>query len=168
MSLVCVICSVVPNLCDPLGCSPPGFSVHGIVQARILGFSHSLLQGIFPAREPNLGLLHCRQTLYCLMCAQFQAEFWLSLPQWDGSTLMILLCEAERPLSSNSYLVIYCPAWAIPSWPIPWWKDTLLIYWTTVLSVGVTPSVFWRSRPFCTWSSHPETSGITCYPQEKP
>ena len=25
-----------PTLCDPLDCSPPGFSVHGISQARIL------------------------------------------------------------------------------------------------------------------------------------
>ena len=25
-----------PILCDPMGCSPPGFSVHGIFQARIL------------------------------------------------------------------------------------------------------------------------------------
>ena len=24
------------TLCDPMGCSPPGFSVHGILQARIL------------------------------------------------------------------------------------------------------------------------------------
>ena len=25
-----------PTLCDPMNCSPPGFSVHGMVQARIL------------------------------------------------------------------------------------------------------------------------------------
>ena len=25
-----------PTLCDPMGCSPPGFSIHGILQARIL------------------------------------------------------------------------------------------------------------------------------------
>ena len=25
-----------PTLCDPMDCSPPGFSVHGILQARIL------------------------------------------------------------------------------------------------------------------------------------
>ena len=25
-----------PTLCDPVGCSPPGYSVHGILQARIL------------------------------------------------------------------------------------------------------------------------------------
>ena len=27
---------------------------------------HFLLQGIFPTQESNLGLLHCRQTLYRL------------------------------------------------------------------------------------------------------
>ena len=27
---------------------------------------HFLLQGIFPTQESNLGLLHCRQMLYCL------------------------------------------------------------------------------------------------------
>ena len=25
-----------PNLCDPMACSPPGSSVHGILQVRIL------------------------------------------------------------------------------------------------------------------------------------
>ena len=25
-----------PTLCDPVGCSPPGFSIHGILQARVL------------------------------------------------------------------------------------------------------------------------------------
>ena len=25
-----------PTLCDPMDCSPPGFSIHGILQARIL------------------------------------------------------------------------------------------------------------------------------------
>ena len=25
-----------PTLCDPIDCSPPGYSVHGILQARIL------------------------------------------------------------------------------------------------------------------------------------
>ena len=27
-----------PGLCDPMDCSPPGFSVHGVLQARILGW----------------------------------------------------------------------------------------------------------------------------------
>ena len=29
-------CSVCPTLCNPMDCSPPGSSVHGILQARIL------------------------------------------------------------------------------------------------------------------------------------
>ena len=32
-----------PTLCNPMGCSLPGSSVHGIFQARILGF-HFLFQ----------------------------------------------------------------------------------------------------------------------------
>ena len=46
---VCVSCSVVSDSFNPMDCSPPDFSVHGILQARILewiaipfsrGFSH--------------------------------------------------------------------------------------------------------------------------------
>ena len=34
---VCVlITQFCPTLCDPMDFSPPGFSVHGILQARIL------------------------------------------------------------------------------------------------------------------------------------
>ena len=33
--LCCAVLSPV-RLCDPMGCSPPGSSVHGISQARIL------------------------------------------------------------------------------------------------------------------------------------
>ena len=32
----CLLTKLWPTLCDPMGCSPPGFYVHGIFQARIL------------------------------------------------------------------------------------------------------------------------------------
>ena len=35
---LCSFAQSCPILCDPMGCSPPGFSVHGIFQARILGW----------------------------------------------------------------------------------------------------------------------------------
>ena len=35
-SFVCVSTQLCLILCDPLDCSPPGFSVHGVLQARIL------------------------------------------------------------------------------------------------------------------------------------
>ena len=45
----------------------PGSSAHGILQTRMLGvWSLSLLQGIFPTQGSNLGLLHCRRSLYQL------------------------------------------------------------------------------------------------------
>ena len=56
-----VCAKVLPSrltLCDPVNCSPPGSSVHGILQARILGWV--LLQGIFQTHGSNLGLLHCQ------------------------------------------------------------------------------------------------------------
>ena len=54
-----------PTLCNPRGCSLPGFSVHEILQARILDwvavpFSRGSSSVI------KLGLLHCRQILYHL------------------------------------------------------------------------------------------------------
>ena len=56
-----------PALCSPTECSPPGSSVHGIFQPRVLEWvCHFLLQRIFPTQGSNLGLLYCRQTLYPL------------------------------------------------------------------------------------------------------
>jgi len=36
--LVYICTQSCPILCDPMNCSPPGFPVHGIFQARILGW----------------------------------------------------------------------------------------------------------------------------------
>ena len=30
------VAQLCPTLCNPMDCSPPGFSVHGIFQARVL------------------------------------------------------------------------------------------------------------------------------------
>ena len=54
------------TLCDPMDCSPPGSSAHGILQVRILQWVAILLQGIFLTQESNMGLPHCRQILYHL------------------------------------------------------------------------------------------------------
>ena len=75
-AVLCLVALLCPTLCDPLDCSPPGSSVHGILQARILewiampssrGFSQprdltcvSCIAGGFftswPAREAHLYL----------------------------------------------------------------------------------------------------------------
>ena len=51
---VCVCAQSCPTLCDPMDCSPPGYSVSGIFQARILEWvAISSLQGIFPIQGSN-------------------------------------------------------------------------------------------------------------------
>ena len=53
-----------PTLCDPMDCSLPGSSLHGILQARVLEWvAIFLLQGIFLTQGSNLGLSHSRQVL---------------------------------------------------------------------------------------------------------
>ena len=50
--------SGMSDSCDPMDCSPPGSSVHGISQARILEWAAiSSSRGIFPTRGLNLCLL---------------------------------------------------------------------------------------------------------------
>ena len=59
--------SVMSGSLDTMDCSPPGSSVHEILQARILGVGcHALLQGSFWTQGSNPCLLHCRQILYHL------------------------------------------------------------------------------------------------------
>ena len=57
MMLVTHLC---PPLCDPMHCSPPGPSAHGISQARILEWV------VIPNSGSNLRFLYCRLILHCL------------------------------------------------------------------------------------------------------
>ena len=51
------------TLCDTMDCSPPGSSVHGIIQTRILEWGAiPFSRGSSWPRDWNWGLLHCRQT----------------------------------------------------------------------------------------------------------
>ena len=57
---VCVCaCALSPSLGDPMDCSPPGSSVLGISQARMLEWvaMPSSIQGLFPTQGSNLHLL---------------------------------------------------------------------------------------------------------------
>ena len=60
--------SVVSNSLQPQDCSPaPRLLGPWDFPGKNTGVGcHFLLQGIFPTQEWNPGLLHCRQTLYCL------------------------------------------------------------------------------------------------------
>ena len=65
---------------DPVDHSPSGFSVHGILQARILEWiAMPSSRGIFPTQGVNprlLWVLHCRQILYCWATREALDVFW--------------------------------------------------------------------------------------------
>ena len=63
-----VSCSVIlVALCDPTDCDPSGFSVHEVLQERILEWvAFPFSRGPSLTWRSNLGLLHCGQILYHL------------------------------------------------------------------------------------------------------
>ena len=70
--LLCVcVCMLVTQscltLCDPMDCSPPGSSDHGILQARTLDWvAIPFSRGSFWTQGLNPGLPHCKWILYRL------------------------------------------------------------------------------------------------------
>ena len=62
----CLVAKSPPALCSPIDCSPPGSSVHGILQARILEWVAFPPPGDLPNPGMEPGHFHCRQILYCL------------------------------------------------------------------------------------------------------
>ena len=64
---MCLVTQSCPTLCNLIDCSPPGASVHGDSPGKNTGMGwHALLQGIFPTRGSNPGLLHCGWILFHL------------------------------------------------------------------------------------------------------
>ena len=60
-TLACML-SHVQLFMTPMECSPPGSSVHGILQVRILQWAAiPFSRGIFPTQGSNLGLLHWQE-----------------------------------------------------------------------------------------------------------
>ena len=57
------VAQLCPTHCDPMDCSLPGSSIHGIFQVSTGVGCHFLLQEIFLTQGSNPGLPHCRQTL---------------------------------------------------------------------------------------------------------
>ena len=70
-----------PMLCDPMDCSPPGFSVHGILQARILEWvAMSSSKGPSQPRDRT-----------CVPCVSYIASRFLT----TSTTLEALKCQTN-------------------------------------------------------------------------
>ena len=53
---MCLVAESYLTLCDPMDCSPPGSSVHGISQARILEWAAIPFSGDLPDPEIEPGV----------------------------------------------------------------------------------------------------------------
>ena len=99
-AVLCLVAQLYPTLCNPIDCSPPSSSVHWDFPGKNTGMDcHFLLQGIFPTEGSNLGLLHCRQILYCLshQGVTFPSDAMLKPKQPLWPIQQISLCVSHCP-----------------------------------------------------------------------
>ena len=84
-----------PALCDPMDCRPPGSSVHGIFQGRILKWvAIPFSRGIVPTQGSNLGLLHCRKILYRLSHQGSSSKF--TFQERKVSNVLVNRCKMRQ------------------------------------------------------------------------
>ena len=102
-----------PTLCNPMDCSLPGASVHGILRQEYWSGYHFLFQGIFPTQGSNLHLLHCRQILY-----HWASKEALIISSW---VLRLLAFRLKlTPLALLGLVLTDCRSWDFPASKIMW------------------------------------------------
>ena len=81
--------------CNPLDCSPPGSSVHGILQARILEWVAISFSVSYPTQLSKLALLLCRQILAYKNFTK-ATLLWNLILQTLNSTPLFILSSLPR------------------------------------------------------------------------
>ena len=125
---VCSSLQLCLTLCNPMDCSPPGFSDHGILQARILEWVAIPFFGRYFWLRLNPGHLLCRQILYHLnhrrhtsvQSVQFSCSVLSDSLRPHESQHTRPLCPLPTPrVYSNSYPSSQWCHWAISSSVVP-------------------------------------------------
>ena len=117
-----VICSIFqscPNLCDPIHCSPPGFSVHGIFQARKTGMGCiSFTKGSSqPRNQTHVSCVSCiaggfftaepsgKLVLSLNMCSQlWKRSNIVDTIRWQYDTKLLFPLKVSLQCSSHTHL----------------------------------------------------------------
>jgi len=111
-------CFSCVTLCNPLDCSPPGSSVHRILQARTLVGCHALLQGIFLTQGLNPCLLYLLHLRMGSLPLAIPGKSWVSLTHLKMVSLVIniwaSLVAEEDPLERGRATYSSILAWRIP------------------------------------------------------
>ena len=93
----CSVTKLCPTLCNPRDCGPSGFSIHGILQAKILEWVSIPFSRIFPTQGSNLHLWHCQSHIHFQDSPQPKLNlcklffFWVSGAVDTNSIFLMLL-----------------------------------------------------------------------------
>ena len=129
------------TLCDPVNCSPPGSSVHGILQTRLLEWvaTPSSRGSSWPRLWSCISYVSFigRQVLYhlcllgspCILAHLLYSVQEMRVWSWVGK-ISCLLLEKEMAIQS-----------CVLPWEIPWTADP-----GRLLSVGLQKSWSWLSK----------------------
>ena len=113
-SKLCTCVHLCPTLCDPMNCSPPGSSVNGILQERILEWGAiSYSWEVFLTQGSNPHLLHLLNwadgffPTSCTREVQVIAPFYIPPAVYESfnfsTTLSMVRCVAWTSCSLDSY-----------------------------------------------------------------
>ena len=106
---VCVLVTQsCPTLCDPMDCSPPGSSVRGILQARILEWAATL---VYSSLVYPILFYVCLYVCMCL-CVCMHTPYWYHLLQFLLFYLWLLInCPPSfgQQATVKSLIHISCP-----------------------------------------------------------
>ena len=99
------------TLCDPMGCSSPGFSVLGSLQARVLEWvAISFSRGFTQPRD---------QTHIPLAPPALASGFFNTVTTWEAFPLLLLIFSISNFCDFN-----YNESWYVPLWVHPVWQSS--------------------------------------------
>ena len=89
MKVKTLVAQSCPALCNPHGLQPARLPCPWDSPSKSTGVGcHFLIQGIFPTQGSNLGLLYCRQILYCLSHQGSPSKIY----RWENRFFEHVLC----------------------------------------------------------------------------
>ena len=123
-----------PTLCDPMDCSPPGSSVHGILQARIWSGLPCPPPGIFPTQGSNP---------FLFMPPALAGRFFTTSTTWEALKLNLHLVNGSfscYPSIRSEDMVHSCGSWTL--------KNKVHLHWKSSRSPTLS-TILWHSNLSC-------------------
>ena len=148
---VCLVAQSCLTLCDPVDCSPPGSSVHEILQARILErVSRPFSRGSSWPRDwtcISLCLWHCKRVLYHsdllgMIISRFihVAAIFCSFYSWVTFLPLYICITTSISIHPSVDILVVSISWLL--WLVLLWTHRCMylfeleFFWSTCLRVG--------------------------------